>query len=65
MNNFTPIIVLRPQVVDLVRDQGIEEPDLDLLEIEEAKKHFEDYADSENFWAGRLLANRKTTRIAA
>jgi hypothetical protein len=41
------------------------EPDLDLLEIEEAKKHFEDHPDAEAFWAGRLLADRKSTRIAA
>jgi hypothetical protein len=41
------------------------EPDLEMMEIEEAKKHFEDLLDSEAFWAGRLLADRKSTRIAA
>jgi hypothetical protein len=41
------------------------EPDPEILEIVEAKKHFDDRPDAESYWAGRLLANRKSTRIAA
>jgi hypothetical protein len=41
------------------------EPDPEMLEIEEAKKHFEDQKKMEDFWAGRTLADRKSTRIAA
>jgi hypothetical protein len=41
------------------------EPDPEMLEITEAKKHFDDRPDAEAYWAGRLLANRKSTRIAA
>jgi hypothetical protein len=65
MNDTTPVILLRPQTVDLINDLRNETPDPDLMEIEEAKKHFEDQTNTENYWAGRLLADRKTTRIAA
>ncbi len=41
------------------------EPDPEMAEIEEAKKHFDDEFDAEAYWAGRLLADRKSTRIAA
>jgi hypothetical protein len=41
------------------------EPDFEMLEIEDAKRHFDDDDDPDRFWAGRLLADRKSTRIAA
>jgi hypothetical protein len=41
------------------------QPDPEMLEIVEAKKRFDDHPDAESYWAGRLLANRKSTRIAA
>ncbi len=41
------------------------EPDPEMLEILEAKKGFDDQPDAESYWAGRLLANRKSTRMAA
>jgi hypothetical protein len=41
------------------------EPDPEMLEIEEAKKRFEDQSNLEAFWAGRILADRKSARIAA
>jgi hypothetical protein len=41
------------------------EPDSDGLKMEEAKKTFDDRNDVETFWAGRILADRKSARIAA
>jgi hypothetical protein len=69
MNKNAPVIMMEPTILKLDDMHLVvgpdSEPDLDILEIEEAKKHFEDHPDAEAFWAGRLLADRKSTRIAA
>jgi hypothetical protein len=65
MTDNAPVIVHKPTILSLREETTAKEPDLDMLEIEEAKKHFEDQCAMEAFWAGRTLANRKSTRIAA
>lgn len=69
MKENAPVTVKEPTVLKL-EDMHLvvgpdSEPDLEMLEIEEAKKHFDDHPDADDFWAGRLLADRKSTRIAA
>jgi hypothetical protein len=69
MNNDSPeavsdIIVFKIGDMNLI-ESSKEEPDLDLLEIEEAKKLFDEQYEADAYWAGRLLADRKSTRIAA
>ena len=69
MQNNAPGIVEEPTIINLndplAATVSNAELDLEMMEIEEAKKHFEDHPDTEAFWAGRLLADRKSTRIAA
>jgi hypothetical protein len=64
MKKNAPVVVDQLMVLPFDKNR-VQELDPEMLEIEEAKTHFEDQADSEEFWAGRLLADRKTTRIAA
>jgi hypothetical protein len=69
MNIFTPTIPEETTIISLNDHRTISEIDtvidLQMLAIEEAGTHFDDPADSEKYWAGRLLADRKTTRFAA
>jgi hypothetical protein len=69
MKNDAPAIVVGHMILTLDGKASALNPaaqhDPEMMEIEEAKKHFEDQVNAENFWAGRLLANRKSTRIAA
>jgi hypothetical protein len=66
-HNTMPVAEDEPQIILLgesVANSELE-TDIDILEIEEAKNHFDDPLNAEEYWAGRLLANRKSTRIAA
>jgi hypothetical protein len=65
MKNNAPVIAKEPPVLKLLDTPPMAEPDFEMLEIEEAKTHFDDRSDAEAFWAGRTLAARKSTRIAA
>ena len=65
MKKNAPVIDEKTTLLKLSVEPPAAEPDPDMLEIEEAKKHFDEQAESEAFWAGRTLANRKSTRIAA
>jgi|WetSurMetagenome_2_1015567.scaffolds.fasta_scaffold2081340_1 hypothetical protein len=69
MKNDTPANVAQHMVLKLNGDFSViesdVEPDLDIAEIEAAQQHSEDRSEAEHFWAGRLLANRKSTRLAA
>ncbi|MCC6125644.1 MAG: hypothetical protein IT426_11820 [Pirellulales bacterium] len=69
MKNNAPVIAVESPVLKLLDTHSLAEPnaepDIDLMEIEEAKKHFDDRSDAETYWAGRTLADRKSTRIAA
>ncbi|MBN2579109.1 MAG: hypothetical protein JXB10_08970 [Pirellulales bacterium] len=42
-----------------------EAPVPEFMELEDQRKHIEDQAQAEKFWAGRNLGDRKSARIAA
>jgi hypothetical protein len=65
MNSHTPTTAANTPMLKLVNGTSDRECDLDMLEIEEAMKHLDAQADAEAFWLGRLLADRKSARIAA
>jgi hypothetical protein len=52
-------------LLKFAEETPVRDPGLDELNIEEAKKTFDDRNDVETFWAGRILADRKSARIAA
>jgi hypothetical protein len=65
MKNESPVFGIFPRIMKHHDEILLTEQDPDMKEIEDAKKHFEDQSVAEAFWAGRLLADRKSTRIAA
>lgn len=65
MNIKVPLVNKKATLLKFSNPNVDVEPDLEMLEIEEAKKLFEDRADLDDFWSGRLLADRKSTRVAA
>lgn len=67
MKNNAPVIVNQSVVFKLRDKFPFTKPksNPEMVEFEEAKQHFENQFDWEAFWAGRLLAGRRSTRIAA
>jgi hypothetical protein len=65
MKKNKPVIDEKATFLNLFVELPDAEPDPEMLEIEEAKKLFDEQAESDSFWAGRTLAERKSARIAA
>jgi hypothetical protein len=69
MHIFTPAFQEEAMIVSLSDNRTISEIDtvieLEMCEIEGAKSTSDVPAEVEEYWAGRLLADRKSTRFAA